>query len=99
MEHTRRLEVVGVVADASDETWVLLTFQFLAEPANVAVALAAVSRSAVRFSVTRHRSPRSRARRDRLRHPAGGVLHGGNNVLVARATAYVAVESFANVGV
>jgi len=99
MKHTRRLEVVGVVADALDKPRVFLTLEFLAEPANVAVALASVTRCAVRFSVTRHRSPRSRARCDWLGHFARGVSDGCNNVLVAGAPAYIAAESLANVGV
>src|SRR5439155_1797691 len=76
-----------------------LTLQFLAEPANVSIALASVTRCAVRFSVARHSSPRSCARRDRLGHFARGVSDGGNDVLVASAPANIAVESFANVGV
>src|SRR6266550_1874913 len=104
MKHARRLEVVGIVADALDKARVFFTLQFLAEPANVAVALASialatVTRCAVGFSVTRHRSPRSRARRDWLGHFARGVSDGSNDVLVSSAAAYVAVESFANVGI
>src|SRR5437773_1873270 len=59
MKHTRKFQVVGVVADALDKAWVFLTLQFLAEPANVAVALASITRCPVRFYVTRHGSPRS----------------------------------------
>src|SRR2546429_5728346 len=99
MKHTRKFQVVGVVADALNEAGVFLTLQFLAEPANVSIALASVTRCAVRFSVARHSSPRSCARRDRLGHFARGVSDGGNDVLVASAPANIAVESFANVGV
>src|SRR5256712_10952011 len=89
MKHTRRLEVVGVVADAVDKPRVFLTLEFLAEPAHVAVALASLTRCAVRFSVTRHRSPRSRARCDWLGHFSRGLFDGLSNVLVAGAPAYI----------
>src|SRR5438309_2841015 len=47
MKHSRRLEVVGVVADALDKARVFLTLQFLAEPANVPVALASIALATV----------------------------------------------------
>src|SRR5438477_12559434 len=47
MKHTRRLEVVGVVADALDKARVFLTLEFLAEPANIAVRFASIGFASV----------------------------------------------------
>ena len=96
IHHPRELEIVGVVADPTNEPRIFFALQPPAYPCAFAVCL---TRSGWSFCWSRHWSPRSCARRNRFGHLARSILHRGYDVLIPGAAADIAIKRFANLAI